>query len=164
MFGLLLESVTRNLSDIGRARFEARSLQFAELRAREIELELASGAVVEDGVSEGAFDPPDEDLQWHIAVSPHTLQLPDDYPGEKAPSPLFALPGAQPASGTAGADVPPPLRLVEIRVFAVDDDPNDAEPFVLLVTAPPDAALLEQIQPSSQGPDPADAAAETLPR
>jgi len=148
VFGLLLESVTTNLSDIGRARREARALALAEQRVREIESELNSGMAVELGESEGAFEEPDEDLHWHITVSEHTLDLPADYPPDKeSPSPLFARPGAAPArSGPGAPGQGPQLRLIEVRVFPADAELESADPFVLLVTAPPDAALLQQVQ------------------
>lgn len=149
VFGLLLESVTTNLSNIGRARLEARSMQLAEERARALEAEIANGAPIEDGVTEGEYEEPDEDLRWQIAVSAQTLDLPADYPGEQPPSPLFALPGA-PARAPGPDDPPPPLRVVEVRVHGVDADPNQVEPFVLLVIAPPDPGRIAQIQQQRQ--------------
>jgi hypothetical protein len=151
VFGLLLESVTTNLADIGRARLEARAAQLAEQRVRELESEIASGAEVELGVSEGGYEAPDEDLHWEITVSEHTLDLPEDYPGEESPSPLFARPGA--ALSPAAQAVPgqaPPLRLVEVRVFEASAFAESADPFVLLVTAPPDPARLEQLEQQRQ--------------
>ena len=152
VFGLLLESVTRNLADLGRARLEARATQLAELRAREIEQEIAAaagtGTQLESGIQEGAFEEPDADLRWHITVSEQTLALPDDYPGKQSPSPLFAAAGATPPVPVQGQV--PPLRLVEVRVFPVDTDPEAADPFVLLVTAPPDPARLQQLEQQRQ--------------
>lgn len=151
VFGLLLESVTTNLSNLGRARLEARAMQLAELRARQIELDLASGAQIEDGITEGVYEEPDDDLRWHISVSAHTLDLPADYPGETSPSPLFALAGSAEPPRPAGPDDPPPaLRLVEVRVHAPDVDPTSVDPFVLLVTSPPDPARISQLQQQQQ--------------
>lgn len=149
VFGLLLESVTTNLSNIGRARLEARSMQLAEERARGLEAELANGAPIEDGVTEGEYEEPNEDLRWHISVSAQTLNLPADYPGEAPPSPLFAVAGAR-VRAPGPDDPPPPLRLVEVRVHGIDVDPNDVEPFVLLVTSPPDPARTAQLQQERQ--------------
>jgi hypothetical protein len=151
VFGLLLESVTTNLSNLGRARFEARTMQLAEQRARQIELDIASGAAIEDGITEGVYEEPDDDLRWHISVSAHTLDLPADYPGEQSPSPLFALAGSAQPVRPSGPDAPPPaLRLVEVRVYGADAEPEDIDPFVLLVTSPPDAARLAQLQQERQ--------------
>ena len=151
VFGLLLESVTTNLSNIGRARLEARAMQLAEERARDLEYEIANGAVVEDGTSEGAYEEPDDDLRWQISVSAQTLDLPADYPGKESPSPLFAVAGSREAARPPGPDdPPPPLRLVEVRVYDADADPNDVDPFVLLVTSPPDPARLAQLQQQRQ--------------
>ena len=49
VFGLLLESVTRNLADLGRSRLEARAADLAEQRARDLVTELAAGAALECG-------------------------------------------------------------------------------------------------------------------
>lgn len=152
VFGLLLESVTSNLSDIGRARLEARATQLAEERGREMVDELGLGSTVELGVTEGEYEDPDADLRWQVAVTEHTLDLPEDYPTDKEPpSPLFARPGAPRAPNPAATpDQPPPLRLVEIRVFPAEADPNSVDPFVLLLTAPPDPARLQQLQQTRQ--------------
>jgi prepilin-type N-terminal cleavage/methylation domain-containing protein len=148
VFGLLLESVTRNLHDLSRARNEARAAQLSEDRLRDLKAELAGGEKVEDGVTEGAFDPPDDDMRWQISISPQTLMLPADYKGEVPPSPLFSTNGEpRPAPTSAAPGQPPPanpLRLVEVRVFKVDTDPNTVDPFVLLITAAPDASKLPQ--------------------
>lgn len=151
VFGLLLESVTSNLSDIGRARLEARATQLAEERGRELVDELGLGSAVELGVTEGEYEEPDADLRWQVAVTEHTLDLPEDYPDKEPPSPLFARPGApRRPSAPANPDQPPALRLVEIRVFPAEADPESADPFVLLLTAPPDPARLQQLQQSRQ--------------
>jgi hypothetical protein len=151
VFGLLLESVTTNLSDIGRARLEARATQLAEQRARELEEELSLGTAIEIGVSDGEYEEPNDDLRWQIAVSEHSLDLPADYPDKAPPSPLFARPGAARSPSAPGApDQAPPLRLIEIRVFPAEADPESAEPFVLLLTAPPDPARLQQLQQAQQ--------------
>lgn len=165
VFGLLLESVTTNLSNIGRARLEARSMQLAEERARGLEAEIANGAPIEDGVSEGEYEEPNEDLRWHISVSAQTLNLPADYPGEQPPSPLFAVAGA-PVRAPGPDDPPPPLRLLEVRVHGIEVDPNDVEPFVLLVTSPPDPARIAQLQQERQQaiPQLPDGGAETPPQ
>lgn len=148
VFGLLLESVTRNLADLGRARLEARAMQLAEQRVREVEQEIKAGTPLEDGVTEGTFDEPDNDLRWHVTVSEQTLALPDDYPGKESPSPLFTAAGA-PAPAPVTGQVPP-LRLVEVRVFPLEVEPETVDPFVLLVTAPPDPARLQQLQQERQ--------------
>lgn len=146
VFGLLLESVTSNIADFGRARLEARATQLAEQRVRELESEIASGAELESGESEGEFEPPDGDLRWRVTVTEQTLVLPADYPGKASPSPIFAAAGAAPALAPGQAA---PLRLVEVRVYAADAEPESALPFVLLVTAPPDPARLEQLMQQS---------------
>ncbi|HTO71622.1 MAG TPA: type II secretion system protein [Myxococcota bacterium] len=157
VFGLLLESVTRNLAALSRARSEARAMQLAEDRLRDLKADLASGTKLEDGVTDGSFDEPDQDMHWQIVVTPQTLALPPDYRGEVPPGPLFVSPAAAarqspppslsqtPGSNAAGPQTPEePLRLVEVRVFRQGDDPQSVEPFVLLVTAPPDTSQLGQ--------------------
>ncbi len=163
VFGLLLESVTANLDDLGRARLEARATQLAEERARQLASEISAGAAIEDGESEGGYETPDEDLRWHVNVSEQTLELPADYPAKVSPSPLFSVPGA--SRPAASPDRIPPLRLVEVRVFAADAEPESATPFVLLVTAPPDPARLEELRKQrEQAPPPeAPGAGETTP-
>ena len=148
VFGLLLESVTRNLADLGRARLEARAALLSEERARDIQQEIAAGTPLENGNSEGAYESPDDDLRWQITVSEQTLTLPDDYPLKTSPSPLFAAPGATPKAPMAGKV--PPLRLVEVRVFPAEVAPETVDPFVLLVTSPPDPARLQELQQQQQ--------------
>jgi prepilin-type N-terminal cleavage/methylation domain-containing protein len=158
VFGLLLESVTTNLANIGRARREARAMELAEQRARALELEIGTGGSIDDGETEGVYEEPDDDLKWRISVTTQTLDLPADYPSEVSPSPLFARPGTPPPQRGGPNDPVAPLRLIEVRVFGVDDEPDSVDPFVLLVTAPPDpnrlAALEQQRQQAiPQAPD-----------
>ena len=156
VFGLLLESVTRNLADLGRARREAHATQLAEERVRELQYEQSGGTELENGTTEGAYEPPDDDLRWQITVSEQSLVLPEDYPGDQPPSPLFALAGAAPAPNpTATPGQPPPLRLVTVRVFPADAEPESVDPFVLLLTAPTDPARLQQLQQQRQPTPPA---------
>lgn len=158
VFGLLLESVTHNLADLGRARLEARGNELAEQRLRDLEIEVATGVPIELGVSEGAYEAPDDDLRWHITVSAQTLDLPADYPSKVSPSGLFTLAGAnRAAAAPLAAGEVPPLRLVEIRVFPADVEPEDVDPFVYLVTAPPDPSrLLELQQKAAENPQEVD--------
>ncbi len=150
VFGLLLESGPTNLANIGRARLEARSMELAEQRARELEIQIASGELIEDGETEGVYEEPDEDLRWHTSVSARTLDQPADYPKEEPPSPLFALAGSPPPPPAVPGEPPAPLRLVEVRVYGIDADPDSVDPFVLLATAPPDAGRLAQLQQERQ--------------
>ena len=163
VFGLLLETVTRNLADLGRSRLEARAAELAQQRARDLVAELNAGAPIEDGEVEGAYEPPDDDLRWRQKIAALTLPLPEDYPAELPPSPLFALPG-KPAPPLAPGQQPP-LRLIEVRVFAADEpDPEQVDPTIFFVVAPPDAARLQELQNrAAQNPQQADreAAAET---
>jgi prepilin-type N-terminal cleavage/methylation domain-containing protein len=152
VFGLLLESVTRNLADLGRARAESRRALLAADRVRELKAELEAGEKLEDGVKDGVFDEPDSDMKWQLTVTPQTLALPADYPGELPPSPLFGKSNEPPRAGNPAEE--PPLRLVQVRVFAPDEDPESAEPFVVLLAAPPDPAKLTQRQQQLQGQQP----------
>lgn len=150
VFGLLLESVTRNLADLGRARAESRRALLAADRVRELKAELESGEKLEDGVKDGVFDEPDQDMKWQISVTPQTLALPADYAGELPPSPLFAKSNEPPRPGNPGEE--PALRLVQVRVYAPDEDPEGVDPFVVLLAAPPDPARLAQArQPAAGG-------------
>lgn len=144
VFGLLLESVTRNLADLSRARAGARASQLAADRLRDLKVTLEAGEELEDGTKEGVFEAPDDDLRWQISVTPQTLPLPPDYKGELPPSPLFAAANEPPRAPQPGEKAP--LRLVQVRVFADGDDPDSVDPFVVLLTAPPDAAKLQQLQ------------------
>lgn len=161
VFGLLLESVTLNLADLGRARLEARANELAEQRLRDLEVEIATGVPIELGVSEGAYEVPDDDLRWHITVSAQSLDLPADYPGKISPSGLFVLPGARATAPPAAGEVPP-LRLVEIRVFPADTEPENVDPFVYLVTAPPDPARLQELQQQQATENPQEADREQV--
>jgi prepilin-type N-terminal cleavage/methylation domain-containing protein len=150
VFGLLLESVTRNLSDISRARAGARSAQLAADRVRQMKLSIETGEKLEDGVKDGVFEEPDEDMHWEMRVTPQTLPLPADYKGELPPSPLFAAPNEPRPRADTETGAEPPLRLVEVRVFSADEDPNSVDPFVVLLTAPPDPGQLQQLQQQQQ--------------
>ena len=149
VFGLLLESVTRNLRDLSRARQEARAAQVAEDKVRELEVILASGETIEDGVreepcsGEGA-----DDLICQTIVAPEKLALPADYPGELSPSPLFSAANEPPRATQPGQE--PPLRMVQVRAYPPETDPNTVEPFVVLVVAPLDAATQQQLQQQQQ--------------
>ncbi len=144
VFGLLLESVTRNLADLSRARAGARASQLAADRVRDLRLELGGGEKLEDGVEEGAFGEPDQDMRWQIRVAPQTLVLPPGYKGEISPSPLFSASNEPPRAMKPGEEAP--LRLVQVRVYAQGDDPESVDPFVVLLTAPPDPERLLQLQ------------------
>jgi prepilin-type N-terminal cleavage/methylation domain-containing protein len=163
VFGLLLETVTRNLASLSRARAEARAAQLAEDRMRDIKAQISTGTKLDDGVTDGPFEEPDADMHWQISVTPQSLALPPDYRGDVPPSPLFVPPSAAgrpvappPGSGATGPQTPQePLRLVEVRVFPNGADPLTVEPFVLLLTAPPDASQLQQTPaPGSNGSTP----------
>ena len=149
VFGLLLESVTRNLHDLSRARNEARAAQLAEDRLRDLKVELESGEKLEDGVKEGAFEDPDADMRWQITVTPQTLALPADYKGELPPSPLFSASNEPPRATAPGQE--PPLRLVQVRVFPEGVEPESVDPFVVLLASPPDASRLQGAQPGQPG-------------
>jgi type II secretory pathway pseudopilin PulG len=154
VFGLLLESVTRNLADLGRARAESRAAQLAENRLRDLRAELEIGEKLEDGIKEGVFEDPDSDLHWQIVVVPQKLILPSDYRGEQSPSPLFEAPNERAPQQPTTPGQEPPLRMVAVRVFAADEDPNTVDPYIALVTAPPDQSRLQQLQgqqPGNQG-------------
>jgi len=152
VFGLLLESVTRNLADLSRVRAEARAAQLCEDRLRDVRMGIAAGTRLDDGVTDGTFDEPDQDMHWQIAVSPQTLALPAAYRGQMPPSPLFyasnapRVPAPAPASShEPGDNAGPaePLRLVEIRVYPQGSDPQTVEPFVFLITSAPDMSQLQ---------------------
>jgi len=143
VFGVLIESVTHNLHDLHRARQQARASRLAEEQMRGFLESVAAGEKLEDGVKEGTCQEPDEDLHWQISVSPQTLALPADYPGELSPSPLFAAPNEAPRPKTPGAE---PLRLIEVRVYPEDVDPQSVAPFVVLATTPTDPARVQQQQ------------------
>ncbi|MFI5316943.1 MAG: prepilin-type N-terminal cleavage/methylation domain-containing protein [Myxococcota bacterium] len=158
VFGLLLESVTRNLKDLSRARAETRSAELAEDKIAELRAELETGEKLDDGVTEGVFNSPDDDMHWQVGVVPQKLALPADYKGEVPPSPLFSAANEPPQKLAPGQE--PPLRLIEVRVFAKDVDPASVDPFVILLTTPPDPARMQQVQ-QQQATDPNGAAKAT---
>ena len=148
VFGLLLESVTHNLRDLSRAREEARAAQIAEDQTHELEVVLASGEKLEDGVREEPCSADGtQEMICQTIVTPEKLALPADYPGELSPSPLFTAANEPPRAPQAGGQPQqPPLRLVQVRAYPPETDPNTVEPFVLLVVAPLDAAAQQQLQ------------------
>lgn len=154
VFGLLLEAVTRNLRDLSRARQEARAAQVAGDYLRELVVVLASGEKLDDGVREEPCNNENApDLTCQTIVAEEKLQLPPDYPGELSPSPLFSRAGEPRRAPQPGQE--PPLRLVQVRAYPPETDPNTVEPFVLLVVAPLDSAAqqqLEQQQKQNQPP------------
>jgi prepilin-type N-terminal cleavage/methylation domain-containing protein len=149
VFGLLLESVTHNLRDLSRAREEARAAQVAEDRVRELEVILASGEKLEDGVREEPCSAQGaDDLICQTIVVPEKLALPADYPGELSPSRLFSAGNEPPLAPQPGQE--PPLRMVQVRAYPPETDPNTVDPFVVLVVAPLDAATRQQLQQQQQ--------------
>ena len=150
VFGLLLETVTRNLRDLSRARQEDRAAQVAEDHLRELGVVLASGEKLEDGVKEEPCEDENaQDLVCQTIVVEEKLQLPPDYPGELSPSPLFSRANEPRRAPQPGQE--PPLRLVQVRAYQPETDPNTVEPFVLLVVAPLDAAAQQQLQQQQSG-------------
>jgi prepilin-type N-terminal cleavage/methylation domain-containing protein len=141
VFGLLLESVTHNLRDLSVARQDARAAQVAEDQVHEFELLVETGEKIEDGVREEPCVAA-EDLICQTIIAPTKLALPADYPGELTPSPLFAGPNEPPLN--PGQD--PPLRLVQVRAYPPETDPNTVEPYVVLLVAPLDSQTLQQLQ------------------
>lgn len=148
VFGLLLESVTHNLSDLSRARAGARASQLAADRVRDLKIQLESNDKLEDGVKEGSFEEPDDDMRWQMSVTPQTLPLPADYKGELPPSPLFEAANEPRRARKPGEEAP--LRLVQVRVYPAGEDPESVDPFVVLLTAPPDPAQMQQLQQQQQ--------------
>lgn len=147
VFGLLLESVTHNLRDLSRAREEARAAQVAEDRVHELMVVLASGEKLEDGVrEEPCSDEGTGEMICQTIVSPEKLALPADYPGELSPSPLFTAANEPPRAPQPGQPTQPPLRLVQVRAYLPETDPNTVEPFVVLLVSPLDAAAQQQLQ------------------
>jgi prepilin-type N-terminal cleavage/methylation domain-containing protein len=144
VFGVLLESVTRNLSDLSRARAGARAAQLAADRVRQLKAELEAGEKLEDGVKEGVFDEPDQDMRWQISVAPQTLPLPPDYKGAVSPSPLFSAANELPKAAKPGEDAP--LRLVQVRAYALGEDPESVDPFVVLLTMQRDEATMQKLE------------------
>jgi len=148
VFGLLLESVTRNLRDLSRARQEARAAQIAEDRVRELQAVIESGEKVEDGVQEEPCPEPDQEMTCQTIVVPEKLALPADYPGELSPSPLFTAANEPPHSPQPGEVAP--LRMVQVRAYGPETDPNTVEPYVVLLVAPLDPAALQQLQQAAE--------------
>jgi prepilin-type N-terminal cleavage/methylation domain-containing protein len=153
VFGLLLETVTRNLRDLSRARQEARAAQVAEDRVRELSVLISSGEKIEDGVREEPCSAENaDDLICQTIVAEEKLALPADYPGELSPSPLFRRANEPPRNPAPGAGQEPPLRLVQVRAYPPETDPNTVEPFVVLLVAPLDSAAQQQLQQGQQQP------------
>jgi prepilin-type N-terminal cleavage/methylation domain-containing protein len=126
VLGSLLTMVGGNLARLSDARRELLEARLAEQRIREIEAEIQSGQEVRDGVDEGRFEAPNDDLAWQVVVEPYRIPLPIGYNAAPA-SPLFEMGDGDAADG---------LRRVEVRVFAAERDPESARPFVILVLEP----------------------------
>lgn len=150
VFGLLLESVTHNLADLSRARLEARAAQVAQDHLKDIQMSLEAGEKLEDGTREEACDDPNNDLLCQTIVVEEKLALPADYPGDLSPSPLFHAPNEPQRAPGAGQE--PPLRMILVRAYPPETDPNTVDPFVALVVAPLDAQSLQQLQQQQQQP------------
>ena len=102
VFGLLLESVTHNLRDLSRAREEARAAEIAEDQTDELEVVLASGEKLEDGVREEHCSGEGVgEMICQTIVRPRSSRS-ADYPGEASPSPLFTAANEPPRAPQPG--------------------------------------------------------------
>lgn len=154
--------VGTNLSQLARVRSEIDRSRLAEERLRAIESDLTGGLEVRDGIEEGRFDPPNEDLAWRTSVSPFSIPLPALDGGlADAPSLASAL-FTSPSSAVSAPASAPAIRLVEVRVYREADGPERAavlewlhvEPYVALETEPPEETTPtpEQTPPGSEAP------------
>ena len=125
--GTLLMLLTDNLRALGRARARAEIMTVA---GEHMESILETGGALEDGISDGSFEEPNEDLLWELEVVPYPLPLANATPEAIQSSSLFAEPTTNPA------DPQPSVRRVVLRVFREGADPDEAVPFVVFVVAP----------------------------
>ena len=127
VLGLLVTLVGENLARLSGARSELLEMRLAEQRIRELEEEFESGRQVTDGIDSGRFEEPNDGIAWQVLVEPYRLPIPPGYEDVGAASPLFE---------TAEPDAEVVLRRVEVRVFRVESEPEDAKPVVILIPEP----------------------------
>lgn len=154
--------VGTNLSQLARVRSEIDQARLAEERLRAIESELMSDLEVRDGVEEGRFDPPNEDLVWRTSVSPFSVPLPALDSGIREAPPLASALFTSPSRAVSAPPSAPAIRLVEVRVYREADGPERAavlewlhvEPYVPPETEPSEETTPtpEQTPPGSGAP------------
>lgn len=137
--GVLVSAVSTHIARLADAKGELRTMRRAEERLRAIETDARLGAAPEFGTTSGQFDGPDDDLSWELSVEPLVLPRPEELEGVRlAEDSIFS--SEPPRRGAPGED--PRLRLIVVRVFPTEGDPEEAEEFSILLA--PATALPEE--------------------
>ena len=153
-FGVLLGAVSQNLKATGRAQRESHAAELAELRARQILNNLATGAWLRDGTDTGTFSPPDDHLSWEVGVETYQLPLPAHYERDGVPSQIFYV-----RKGRRSSSLESILKRVVVRVRNSDGQEDLIDPFVVFAVKAGEVAdqLPEDADPDSEAPPSDDA-------
>ena len=130
VMGALVMLVTENLARVGEARRDLEALHRGQERVEELVSAAAGGNSPGFGDAEGMLDDPNSEYAFQLSVEPYSISLPPDYEREGIPSSVFAPWSEQPTP------VAPSLRLVSLRVYPLGRDPEQVEPFVMLLVSP----------------------------
>lgn len=143
--GSLIEMVSQNLRELSRANERTGAMRLAEQRVRELAAETSLGQIPPLGTTDGVFEEPYEDMLWELRVEAWAIPLEEDTPERRATSSIFGSPqpGGNPQQGS--------LRRLVLRVYRDGEDPDSAEPFVLLAVEPPQGGF-QDLQPPGPGP------------
>ena len=127
LMGALLTAVQQHIARLADAQLELRVLELAEREMRAIQAGAESGVLPEFGHTEAAFDEPDSDLFWELDVTPYKLPVPAGF-HEGVPLPSIF------SDAPAGArDVAGSLRLVSLRVYPAEADPEQFLPLTAIL-------------------------------
>ena len=128
--GALSVLVSQNIKRLADARRDLEALRIGEERMQQLIERAAAGDVPEFGVEEGTLDDPNSGFGWQLTVEPYSIPMPPEHAEDPLPSSVFAPWSEQPSG------VEPSLRLVSLRVYPLERDPEEVEPFLTLLVEP----------------------------
>ncbi len=137
VMGALSSIVGRSAALLSNTRMDQEASRLAEQKVRELTERAESGELPQSGVDEGVFDESGQvgiPYAFRVEIEPYVLQVPRGIPRESLQgSGLFAPPSARGGGGAANG---PAIRRVEVRVYREDEEPEQANPFVVFLTEP----------------------------
>ena len=128
--GALLTAVQQHIARLADAQVELRVLEIAEQQMRAIQAAAESGVLPEVGRSEAAFDEPDSDFVWELEVTRYKLPAPAGF-HEDVPLPSVFSDAPAGTGQVAGS-----LRLVSLRVYPAEADPERFPPLIAILADP----------------------------
>lgn len=126
----LIVLVTDSVRNLTRARHEAHAAALAESQLRELLLTADPDEILELGVREGTYEPPDDAVRWELSIEGFGIPLPDELAEQASSSTIFRNPDR-----TQDMDEPS-VRHLTLRVFEGDTGRELIDPFEVFVVEP----------------------------